>query len=149
MVSGDGAVAAALLEERFDHILFTGGGRVGRLVMAAAARHLTPVTLELGGKSPAIVLDDADLAVSGRRLAWGKSLNAGQTCIAPDHLLVAASVREPLVQTIAAELTSFYGPDPLASPDLGHDREPGSVRTPGGPAGGGPQPRPDPPRRGL
>lgn len=119
VVTGDGAVAAALLEERFDHILFTGGGRVGRLVMAAAARHLTPVTLELGGKSPAIVLDDADLAVSGRRLAWGKGLNAGQTCIAPDHLLVAESVREPLVQAIAAELTGFYGSDPLASPDLG------------------------------
>ena len=119
VVTGDGAVAAALLEHRFDHILFTGGGRVGRLVMAAAARHLTPVTLELGGKSPAIVLADADLAVTARRLAWGKGLNAGQTCIAPDHLLVEAPVRQALVEGIAAELTRFYGADPLASPDLG------------------------------
>ena len=119
VVCGDGAVAAQLLEERFDHIFFTGGGRVGRLVMAAAARNLTPVTLELGGKSPAIVLSDADLAVSARRLAWGRSLNAGQTCIAPDHLLVQSAVREPLVAAIGNELTRFYGPDPLASPDLG------------------------------
>ncbi len=119
VVTGDGAVAAALLEEQFDHIFFTGGGRVGRLVMAAAARHLTPVTLELGGKSPAIVLDDADIATSARRLAWGKALNAGQTCIAPDHLLVQPAVREPLVAAIAAEWQRFYGDDPLASGDLG------------------------------
>jgi aldehyde dehydrogenase (NAD+) len=119
VVCGDGAVAARLLEEQFDHIFFTGGGRVGRLVMAAAAKHLTPVTLELGGKSPAIVLSDADLGVTARRLAWGRSLNAGQTCIAPDHLLVQAAVREPLVTAIAGELERFYGADPLASPDLG------------------------------
>jgi aldehyde dehydrogenase (NAD+) len=119
VVCGDGVVAARLLEERYDHIFFTGGGRVGRLVMAAAARHLTPVTLELGGKSPAIVLRDADLAVSARRLAWGRSLNAGQTCIAPDHLLVQEGVREPLAAAIAAEFERFYGSDPLASPDLG------------------------------
>jgi aldehyde dehydrogenase (NAD+) len=119
VVTGDGATAAALLENRFDHILFTGGGRVGRLVMAAAARHLTPVTLELGGKSPAIVLADADLAVTARRLAWGKGLNAGQTCIAPDHLLVEAPARQALVEGLSQELTRFYGPDPLASPDLG------------------------------
>ena len=119
VVQGDGATAAALLEERFDHIFFTGGARVGRLVMAAAARHLTPVTLELGGKSPAIVLDDADLAVTARRLAWGKGLNAGQTCIAPDYLMVTPKQREPLVAGIAAELQRFHGPDPLNSPDLG------------------------------
>ena len=119
VVCGDGAVAAGLLEERFDHIFFTGGGRVGRLVMAAAARHLTPVTLELGGKSPAIVLADADLAVTARRLAWGRNLNAGQTCIAPDHVLVEAAVRQPLVEALAAALTRFYGSDPLASADLG------------------------------
>lgn len=116
---GDGAVAARLLEERFDHIFFTGGGRVGRLVMAAAAQHLTPVTLELGGKSPAIVLADAPLAVTARRLVWGKSLNAGQTCIAPDHLLVETPLREPLVAAMAEEIQRFYGADPLESPDLG------------------------------
>jgi aldehyde dehydrogenase (NAD+) len=119
VVCGDGQVAAQLLEQRFDHIFFTGGGRVGRLVMAAAARHLTPVTLELGGKSPAVVLADADIAVAARRLAWGRSINAGQTCIAPDHILVQPSVRQDLVQSLAAQLQNFYGEDPLASPDLG------------------------------
>jgi aldehyde dehydrogenase (NAD+) len=119
VVCGDGAVAAGLLEERFDHIHFTGSGRVGRLVMAAAARHLTPVTLELGGKSPAIVLADADLAVTARRLLWGKGANAGQTCVAPDHLLVVPEVRERLLAAMAAEIGRFYGDDPLASPDLG------------------------------
>jgi aldehyde dehydrogenase (NAD+) len=119
VVVGDGAVAAQLLEQRFDHIFFTGGSRVGRLVMAAAAKHLTPVTLELGGKSPAIVLGDANLAVTARRLVWGKGLNAGQTCVAPDHLLVVPELRAPLIQAMAAEITSFYGDDPLTSPDLG------------------------------
>jgi aldehyde dehydrogenase (NAD+) len=119
VVTGDGAVAADLLQERFDHIFFTGGGRVGRLVMAAAAQHLTPVTLELGGKSPAIVLDDADLTVTARRLVWGKGLNAGQTCVAPDHLLVTAAMRAPLIEAMATEIERFYGGDPLASPDLG------------------------------
>jgi aldehyde dehydrogenase (NAD+) len=119
VVVGDGAVAAQLLEQRFDHIFFTGGSRVGRLVMAAAAKHLTPVTLELGGKSPAIVLDDANLAVTARRLVWGKGLNAGQTCVAPDHVLVVPELRAPLIAAMAAEITSFYGDDPLTSPDLG------------------------------
>jgi len=119
VVVGDGAVAAQLLEQRFDHIFFTGGSRVGRLVMAAAAKHLTPVSLELGGKSPAIVLGDANLAVTARRLVWGKGLNAGQTCVAPDHLLVVPELRAPLIQAMAAEITSFYGDDPLTSPDLG------------------------------
>ncbi|MEO1003486.1 MAG: aldehyde dehydrogenase family protein [Cyanobacteria bacterium J06638_7] len=118
VVCGDGDAAARLLEERFDHIFFTGGGRVGRLVMAAAARHLTPVTLELGGKSPAIVLADADLTVTARRLAWGKSINAGQTCIAPDHVLVEAPLREGLVAALAAELSRFHGAAPLQSEDL-------------------------------
>ncbi len=119
VVVGDGTVAAQLLEQRFDHIFFTGGSRVGRLVMAAAAKHLTPVSLELGGKSPAIVLGDANLTVTARRLVWGKGLNAGQTCVAPDHLLVVPELRAPLIQAMAAEITSFYGDDPLTSPDLG------------------------------
>jgi aldehyde dehydrogenase (NAD+) len=119
VVCGDGSVAARLLEERFDHIFFTGSSRVGRLVMAAAARHLTPVTLELGGKSPAIVLEDADVAVTARRLVWGKGLNAGQTCVAPDHVLVVPAMREPLLAAMAREIRHFHGDDPLASPDLG------------------------------
>jgi aldehyde dehydrogenase (NAD+) len=119
VVLGDGGTAARLLQERFDHIFFTGGERVGALVMAAAARHLTPVTLELGGKSPAIVLDDADIAITARRLAWGKGLNAGQTCVAPDHVLVVPERREELVAAIGAEFKRLYGADPLTSPDLG------------------------------
>ena len=118
VVEGDGAVAAELLELPFDHIFFTGGGRVGRLVMTAAARHLTPVTLELGGKSPAIVLADADLAVTARRIAWGKGLNAGQTCIAPDHLLVEEAVLPALIEALKAEFLRAYGSDPLLSADL-------------------------------
>ncbi|WP_411867876.1 aldehyde dehydrogenase family protein [Vulcanococcus limneticus] len=118
VVQGDGQVAAELLEQRFDHIFFTGGERVGRLVLAAAADHLTPVTLELGGKSPAVVLADADLAVTARRLVWGKALNAGQTCIAPDYLLVQESVREQLLRLMGERIEACFGSDPLASPDL-------------------------------
>ena len=118
VVQGDGAVAEELLQERFDHIFFTGGERVGRLVMAAAARHLTPVTLELGGKSPAVVLSDADLTITARRLVWGKSLNAGQTCIAPDYLLVERSITEPLVSRLSQRIDQCFGADPLQSPDL-------------------------------
>lgn len=120
VVCGDGAVASRLLEqERFDHILYTGGERVGRLVLAAAARHLTPITLELGGRNPAIVLDDADPAITARRLLWGRCLNAGQTCLAPNHVLVLPGVRDALVAAFAEQARALYGPDPLASPDLG------------------------------
>jgi aldehyde dehydrogenase (NAD+) len=119
VVQGDGNTAATLLQERFDHIFFTGGERVGRLVMTAAARHLTPVTLELGGKSPAVVLNDADLTVTARRLVWGKALNAGQTCIAPDYLLVQQAVAEPLIAGLRARIDTCFGADPLQSPDLG------------------------------
>lgn len=120
VVGGDGAVAAGLLErERFDHILYTGGDRVGRLVMAAAASHLTPITLELGGRNPAIVLADADPTITARRLLWGRCLNAGQTCLAPNHVLVAAGVREALVAALREQARALYGEDPLASPDLG------------------------------
>ena len=119
VVVGDAEAAATLLEQRFDHIFFTGGSRVGRLVMAAAARHLTPVTLELGGKSPAIVLAGADPQTTARRLIWGKGLNAGQTCVAPDHLLVVADAVAPLIEACAKEIEHLYGQDPLTSSDLG------------------------------
>lgn len=119
VVLGDGGTAAALLEERFDHIFFTGSTRIGQRVLEAAARHLTPVTLELGGKSPAIVLDDAPLDVSARRLIWGKGYNAGQTCVAPDYLLVQRSISDGLLQALAEQRRRLFGAEPLDSPDLG------------------------------
>ena len=130
VVNGDGAVAAELVRQRFDHIFFTGGGRIGAKVLEGAAANLTPVTLELGGKNPAIVLPDADLSVTARRLVWGKGFNAGQACIAPDHLLVQADIREPLLQAIAEERLKLYGSNPLESESLGsliHDRHYGRL----------------------
>jgi aldehyde dehydrogenase (NAD+) len=117
IVEGGVAETQALLAERLDHVFYTGNGRVGRVVMEAAAKHLTPVTLELGGKSPVIVDDTADIEVAARRIAFGKFLNAGQTCIAPDYVLVARDRDEELVQQIGRAIRDFYGPDPAASPD--------------------------------
>jgi aldehyde dehydrogenase (NAD+) len=117
IVEGGADETTTLLAERFDHIFYTGNGRVGRVVMEAAAKHLTPVTLELGGKTPVIVDADADLDVAARRIAWGKFLNAGQTCIAPDYALVARSVEADLVDRIGRAVTEFYGTDPKTSPD--------------------------------
>ena len=118
VVNGDGSVAAQLVRQRFDHIFFTGGGRIGAKVLEGAAANLTPVTLELGGKNPAIVLPGADLSVTARRLVWGKGFNAGQACIAPDHLLVQADLRAPLLQAMAEERLKLYGSDPLESESL-------------------------------
>ena len=101
VVTGGVDETTALLAERFDHIFYTGNGRVGRVVMAAAAKHLTPVTLELGGKSPAIVAADAHLEVTARRIAWAKFLNAGQTCVAPDYVLVDRTVEAPFLRALA------------------------------------------------
>jgi aldehyde dehydrogenase (NAD+) len=116
---GDRQVAEALLREKFDTIFFTGSTNVGRVVMAAAARHLTPVTLELGGKCPAIVCADAPLDVTARRIAWGKFMNAGQTCVAPDFVLVDQSIREPLANALRQAVREFYGDNPQRSPDYG------------------------------
>ena len=116
---GDGAVAAQLVAMPFDHIFFTGGGNIGRKVLAGAAANLTPVTLELGGKSPALVLQGANLGVSARRLIWGKGINAGQTCIAPDHLLVESDLYADLVNALRNERLAMYGEEPLASDQLG------------------------------
>ena len=118
VVEGDGAVAADLVSRPFDHIFFTGGGAVGRKVLAGASAHLTPVTLELGGKSPAIVLAGADLDISARRLIWGKGFNAGQACIAPDHLIVEAGMQGPLLDAMRKARTEMYGADPLHSGEL-------------------------------
>jgi len=119
VIQGDGAVAADLVAMPFDHIFFTGGGAIGRKVLEGAAAHLTPVTLELGGKSPAMVMPGADLEVSARRLIWGKGINAGQTCIAPDHLLVAPQIKGDLLSAMATARTAMYGDDPLSSDQLG------------------------------
>ena len=119
IVEGGVPETTALLAERFDHILYTGNGAVGRVVMAAAAKHLTPVTLELGGKSPVIVDASANLRVAARRVAWGKWLNAGQTCIAPDYVLVHERVRQEFLDELSTAMTAFYGDDPRVSPDYG------------------------------
>lgn len=119
VVLGDADGAAHLLEQRFDLILYTGGARVGRMVMTAAARHLTPVILELGGKSPALVHDSADVADAARRIAWGKSLNAGQTCTAPDYALVPRDRTDAFLAAYRGALARFHGDDAAVSPDYG------------------------------
>lgn len=119
VVEGGVPESTALLEERFDHIFYTGNGAVGRIVMAAAAKYLTPVTLELGGKSPAVVEPGVDLATTARRLAWGKFTNAGQTCVAPDYVLAIGDTAEPLQRELAAAITEMFGEEPAASADYG------------------------------
>ena len=113
----DAHTTEMLLQERFDYIFYTGGVRFGKSVMEAAARHLTPVTLELGGKSPCIVDDDADLPVAARRIVWGKLLNCGQTCVAPDYLMVHSTIKDRLIDAIRQEIARQYGEDPRLSPD--------------------------------
>jgi aldehyde dehydrogenase (NAD+) len=119
VVEGGVPETTALLDQRWDHIFFTGSTAVGRVVAAAAAKHLTPTVLELGGKSPTYVHASADLDVAARRITWGKLLNAGQTCIAPDYVLVDRQVRDQLVDKIQRTITEFYGADPKTSPSLG------------------------------
>jgi aldehyde dehydrogenase (NAD+) len=101
-----------LLEQRFDKIFFTGSTAVGRIVMQAAANHLTPVTLELGGKSPVFVLPDANLKMTAKRIAWGKFLNAGQTCVAPDYVLVHKDIKEKLLQELKKQVEIIHGNEP-------------------------------------
>ncbi|HET9731392.1 MAG TPA: aldehyde dehydrogenase family protein [Acidimicrobiales bacterium] len=117
VVEGGVEETQELLGERFDHIFYTGNGRVATKIMEAAAQHLTPVTLELGGKSPAIVTADADVEVAARRIAWGKFLNAGQTCVAPDYVLVTPETRAPLLTALQHAVRGFFGTDPKASRD--------------------------------
>ena len=109
VVEGAVAETSALLEQRWDHVFYTGNGTIGRVVMAAAAQHLTPVTLELGGKSPTYVDRSANLAVAAKRIAWGKFLNSGQTCIAPDYVLVDRSVADEFVAALGATVREFFG----------------------------------------
>nr|WP_245984786.1 aldehyde dehydrogenase family protein [Streptomyces tateyamensis] len=129
VVEGGVPETTALLEQRFDHIFYTGNGMVGRIVMTAAAKHLTPVTLELGGKSPAVVDPGADLAVTARRIARGKFQNAGQTCVAPDYVLAVGDTADALERHLTEAVQELYGPDPATSPEYGrvvnerhHDR---------------------------
>ena len=117
-VEGGVRTTQELLAHRFDYIFFTGSTQVGRVVMKAAAEYLTPVTLELGGKSPVIVAEDADLELAARRIAWGKFLNAGQTCVAPDYVLVHEQVKEELIEQLRLTIGQFYGQDPASSPDF-------------------------------
>ena len=116
---GDGNIAADLMTRQFDHVFFTGGENIGKKVMEAASKNLTPVTLELGGKSPAVVIDGANLEVTAKRVIWGKSLNAGQTCIAPDHLLVEDKLFDSLISNLINSINDFYGNTPLDSKHLG------------------------------
>jgi len=117
VIEGGVPQATELLAQRFDHIFFTGSPRVGTIVLEAAAKHLTPVTLELGGKSPCIVHKDADIAVAARRIAWGKYTNAGQTCVAPDYVLAHEAIAPELIAGLKQAIADFYGPDPADSPD--------------------------------
>ncbi|MGN4423974.1 aldehyde dehydrogenase [Bacillus cereus group sp. MYBK30-1] len=113
VVEGGVEESTALLKEPFDYIFFTGSVGVGKVVMEAAAKNLTPLTLELGGKSPCIVHKDAKLDVTARRIVWGKFLNAGQTCVAPDYMYVHSSVKEQLIKALRHEIAEQYGKDAL------------------------------------
>lgn len=112
---GGASFLTELLTFQFDHIFFTGSVSVGKVVAAAAAKFLTPCTLELGGKNPCIVLSDADLKLAAKRIAWGKFFNAGQTCLGVDHVLVDRSVHDAFVREIKAAIEGFYGADPETS----------------------------------
>ncbi len=117
VVEGGVEETGALLKEKFDYIFFTGGTAVGRIIMRAAAEHLTPVTLELGGKSPVIVDEDAHIPTAARRLCWGKFFNAGQTCLAPDYLLVHRKIKTAFINEMKKTIEEFYGDDPRTSRD--------------------------------
>ena len=116
VVQGNRDVNATLLEHRFDLIFFTGSPSLGKIVMAAAAKHLTPVVLELGGKSPCIVDKSADIKIAARRIAWGKTLNAGQTCIAPDYLLIHTSKVQEFITEFKSSIERLHGLNPRKSP---------------------------------
>jgi aldehyde dehydrogenase (NAD+) len=116
-ITGDATIAQNLLSKRWDYIFFTGSVAVGKIVAKAAAENLTPVTLELGGKSPCIVDETANLELSARRIVWGKILNAGQTCVAPDYILVHHKIKDTLVKFLIQEIEKALGTNPEVSPD--------------------------------
>lgn len=118
-IPGEVLETTLLLKQKFDHIFFTGSPRVGAIVMAAAAKHLTPVTLELGGKTPCIVHSDAKINIAVNRIVYGKFMNAGQTCIAPDYVMVHQRVKEEFLERIKKRVIDMYGDDASLSPDFG------------------------------
>lgn len=119
VITGGRQENQALLDQKFDYIFFTGGVNVGRMVMEKASRHLTPVTLELGGKSPVIIDSNSNLRLAARRIAFGKYLNVGQTCIAPDYILCHQDVHDRFVEMFREEISAMYGPSPLDNPAYG------------------------------
>lgn len=119
LVTGDTEQAQQLTALPFDHIFYTGGEKAAKAILVAAAEHLTPVTLELGGKSPAVVLADAPIQVTARRIVWGKFMNAGQTCIAPDYVLVEEAIRADFIQALQQKIIDFYTDSPQHSKDYG------------------------------
>ena len=118
VIQGDASVATQLLSQRWDYIFFTGSVAVGKIVAKAAAQHLTPVTLELGGKNPCIVDETANLQIAAKRIVWGKFINAGQTCIAPDYILVHQKSKAQFIKYLKEEITQAYGDNPEISPDF-------------------------------
>ncbi|KAG0355189.1 aldehyde dehydrogenase 3, member A2 [Gamsiella multidivaricata] len=119
IVNGGPEETTLLLEHKFDHIFFTGSGQVGRVIMMAAAKQLTSVTLELGGKSPTFIARDVDIAITARRLCWGKFFNCGQTCIAPDYVIVERGIEDKLLEACKASIQEFYGSAVQASSSYG------------------------------
>ena len=118
VITGDATIAQQLLNQRWDYIFFTGSVAVGKIVAKAAAENLTPVTLELGGKSPCIVDETANLELSARRIVWGKIINAGQTCVAPDYILVHHKMKDTFVKFLIQEIEKALGTNPEESPDF-------------------------------
>lgn len=112
MINGDHSISEYLLDHKFDYIFFTGSCRVGKYVMKKAAENLIPVSLELGGKNPCVIADDARLDFAAKRIVWGKFINSGQTCVSPDYLLVDKKVKDKLLELIVQAVASFYGEDP-------------------------------------
>uniref|UniRef100_A0A8C6NP12 Aldehyde dehydrogenase n=1 Tax=Nothobranchius furzeri TaxID=105023 RepID=A0A8C6NP12_NOTFU len=119
VVTGGVPETQELLRQRFDHIFYTGNSTVGKIIMEAAAKHLTPVTLELGGKSPCYIDKTCDLSIACRRIAWGKYTNCGQTCIAPDYILCEPSIQDRVIEEVKKSIKGFYTADPKTCPDYG------------------------------
>jgi aldehyde dehydrogenase (NAD+) len=117
-IQGGVETSTELIAQKWDYIFFTGSVSVGKIVALAAAKHLTPVTLELGGKSPCIIDDSVNLKLTARRLVWGKFLNGGQTCIAPDYVIIKSNIKKEFIEVVKTEITRAYGEKPMNSPDF-------------------------------